>query len=147
FTMKLSDDVAIFWDYENCPVPNNSSGYAVANSITSMARPFGRVRLFRAYLEITDQLSLRSELQSSGVSLVDCPHNGRKEVADKMILVDMLTYVIDNPTPCTIIVISGDRDFAYALSMLKIRHFQMVLVTLPNAHVSLTSQASLRYDW
>ncbi|KAF9533396.1 NYN domain-containing protein [Crepidotus variabilis] len=144
---NLSDDVAIFWDYENCPIPSNASGYAVANAITSMARPFGKVRLFRAYLEIADQLPLRSELQSSGVTLVDCPHNGRKDVADKMILVDMLMHAIDNPTPCTIIIISGDRDFAYALSMLKVRHWQMVLVTLPNAHASLTSQASLRLDW
>jgi hypothetical protein len=31
-------------------------------------------------------LSLRSELQSSGVSLTDCPHNGRKNVADQMIM-------------------------------------------------------------
>lgn len=27
---------------------------------------------------------VRSDLQLSGVSLVDCPHNGKKEVADKM---------------------------------------------------------------
>ena len=44
--------------------------------------------MFKAYQEISDQskLSLRSELQSSGVSMVDCPHNGRKDVADKMLL-------------------------------------------------------------
>jgi hypothetical protein len=28
----------------------------------------------------------RSELQSSGVSITDCPHNGKKDVVDKMIL-------------------------------------------------------------
>lgn len=48
--------------------------------------------LFKAYLEVSEQvlsprsMSLRSELQASGVSLTDCPHNGRKDVADKMIL-------------------------------------------------------------
>ena len=30
--------------------------------------------------------SLRSELQSYGLSLIDCPHQGRKDVADKMII-------------------------------------------------------------
>ena len=57
-----------------------------------MAQKFGSVKLFKAYLEVTEQMPmsravlLRSELQSSGVSLTDCPHNGRKDVADKMIL-------------------------------------------------------------
>lgn len=37
--------------------------------------------------------NLRSDLQSSGVSLTDCPHNGRKEVADKMML-GMYTFSI-----------------------------------------------------
>lgn len=48
--------------------------------------------MFKAYLELPENsssqrtLQLRSELQASGVSLTDCPHNGRKDVADKMML-------------------------------------------------------------
>ena len=30
--------------------------------------------------------SIPSELQSSGISLIHCPHNGGKEVADKMLI-------------------------------------------------------------
>ena len=77
---------------ENCPAPTNTSGYAIVNNIRSIAQTFGSVKLFKAYLEVTEQVPmsrpvlLRSELQSSGVSLTDCPHNGRKDVADKMIL-------------------------------------------------------------
>lgn len=59
----------------------------------------------------------------------------------------MLAYAIDNPAPCTIILITGDRDFAYALSILKHRRYQVVLVTLPNAHASLVHQASICFDW
>jgi len=59
----------------------------------------------------------------------------------------MLAYAIDNPAPSTIVLISGDRDFAYALSTLRLRRYQVVLVTLPTAHPSLTSQASIRFDW
>ena len=77
---------------ENCPAPTSSSGYSIVNNIRSVTQIFGSVKLFKAYLEVTEQVpvsravSLRSELQSSGVSLTDCPHNGRKDVADKMIL-------------------------------------------------------------
>ena len=62
-------------------------------------------------------------------------------------VVDMLAYAIDNPPKCTMILISGDRDFAYALSVLRLRRYRVVLVTLSNAHASLTSQASLTFDW
>jgi hypothetical protein len=78
---------------ENCPAPSNTSGYAIVNNIRSIAQTFGSVKLFKAYLEVTERVPtmsravlLRSELQSSGVSLTDCPHNGRKDVTDKMIL-------------------------------------------------------------
>jgi hypothetical protein len=59
----------------------------------------------------------------------------------------MLAYAIDNPAPSTIILITGDRDFAYALSILKHRRYQIVLVTLPNAHASLVHQACVTFDW
>ncbi|KIM48862.1 hypothetical protein M413DRAFT_438036 [Hebeloma cylindrosporum] len=145
-------DVAVFWDYENCPAPANASGYSIVNNIRSLAQSYGSIKTLKAYLGITEQpplrtLSLRSEFQSSGVSLVDCPHNGRKDVADKMMMVDMLAYAIDNPAPSTLVLISGDRDFAYALSILRLRRYQVVLVTLSTAHPSLTSQASICFDW
>lgn len=59
----------------------------------------------------------------------------------------MLAYAIDNPAPSTIILITGDRDFAYAMSILRLRQYQVILVTLPNAHSSLTAQASMCIDW
>ena len=59
----------------------------------------------------------------------------------------MLTYAIDNPAPSTIFLITGDRDFAYALSVLKNRHYKVVLVKRPNTHVSLTFQACVCLDW
>ncbi|KAJ2917206.1 hypothetical protein MD484_g3172, partial [Candolleomyces efflorescens] len=147
-------EVAIFWDYaENCPSPTGWSGYEVVKRIRGLVQEFGPVKLFKAYLSISEQSSqpskatLRSELQASGVSLTDTPHNGRKEVADKMIIVDMLTHAMDNPAPATILLISGDRDYAYAISVLRLRQYDIVLFTNSNAHSSLTSQASVTFDW
>ena len=63
----------------------------MVDNIRRIAHSYGSVKLFKAYLELSEQsslksLSLRSELQSCGVSLTDCPHNGRKDVADKMMI-------------------------------------------------------------
>lgn len=73
---------------ENCRPGSNLTGYEVVENIRSMAQAFGSVKLFKAYLEVSQQISssLRTELQASGVSLTDCPHNGRKDVADKMLI-------------------------------------------------------------
>lgn len=59
----------------------------------------------------------------------------------------MLAHAIDNPAPSTVVLISGDRDFAYALSILRLRQYHVVLITLSNAHPSLRVQASLCFDW
>ena len=65
--------------------------HKIVNRIRDLAHQYGSVKTFKAYVEYPEQMSpkalaLRSELQSCGLSLIDCPHNGRKDVADKMIM-------------------------------------------------------------
>ncbi|KAG6831479.1 hypothetical protein H0H87_005046 [Tephrocybe sp. NHM501043] len=62
-------------------------------------------------------------------------------------LVDMLAYAIDKPPPSTIILISGDRDFAYAVSTLRLRRYRVVIISLAGVHTSLKTQASAFLDW
>ncbi|KAG2146931.1 NYN domain-containing protein [Suillus bovinus] len=152
--MSNNRKVAIFWDYENCSPPLNSQGHAIVNGIRRIAHVFGYVMSFKAYFDMSSQSSqksigFRSDLQSSGVSIIDCPHNGRKEVVDKMILVDMIAFAVDNPSPATVILIAGDRDYAYAISTLRLRQYNVVLIVPPAQNIpqSLESQASVVVDW
>ena len=76
---------------ENCRPPANTSGYTVVNGILKAIQGIGPIMLFKAYVDLTlDALNsktiLHSELQSSGVSLTHCPHNGKKDVSDKMMI-------------------------------------------------------------
>lgn len=78
---------------ENCLPPDNASGYDVVDNIRRMGLEFGHITLFKAYLETTapslasqGSLKIRSELQSSGVSLTDCPRNEMKDTAKVMML-------------------------------------------------------------
>ena len=60
----------------------------------------------------------------------------------------MLAFAVDHPAPATIILITGDRDYAYAVSTLKLRKYQVILVVpSPQTSPSLESQASLAIDW
>jgi hypothetical protein len=59
-----------------------------------------------------------------------------------------MAFVKDNPAPATIILISGNRDFAYLLSTIRWRKYNVVLITNSSTtHESLTAPASLVYDW
>lgn len=116
----------------------------------------GPIVSFKAYLELSSetqapnaaQVQLRSELQGCGVSLIDTPKSGRKDVADKMIITDLLAYAIDQPAPVTVVLISGDRDFAYPLGILRNHGYNVVLVTPPiDAVPILEASANVVMSW
>ncbi|KAI6036677.1 hypothetical protein BKA83DRAFT_4485674 [Pisolithus microcarpus] len=154
---------------ENCCPPSTQGlGYDIANNIGRIARIFGCVTTFKAYLDISSQPSkstaLRSELQLSGVSVVDCPHKRQERCrgqdgnwyAHEILSeptplmqcsqVDMFAFAVDHPPPATVILIAGDRDYAYALSTLRLRNYKVVLIT-PRATSCLEACASFVVDW
>ena len=117
----MPSKVAIFWDYgmasdcqqtasrcpylsrfrtENCHPPSGSSGSKLVDNIRRLAQAHGHIRVFKAYadlsLDLPEQHSpgLLYELQSSGVTLVHCPHNGMKEAADKMMIGASVTLYV-----------------------------------------------------
>ena len=64
------------------------------------------------------------------------------------ILVDLLAYAFDRPSHSTVVVlISADPTLAYALSMLRLRHHNVVVVTPAGSKPDLLMQASLGFDW
>ncbi|KAL1741887.1 NYN domain-containing protein [Schizophyllum fasciatum] len=142
--------VGILWDYENVNVPSGVSGYDAVQKIRKIALQHGNINVFKAYLEVNDQNKrLRSELQISGVSLTDTPHNGGKEVADRMLQADMILYACEAGVPATIVLISGDRDYAYAAACLRHRNHRIILISPAEQfpHISLRQQATRAYDW
>ncbi|XP_047060035.1 uncharacterized protein LOC124666749 [Lolium rigidum] len=145
--------VAIFWDIENCPVPSDVRPDDVAGYIRTAIRmhPFvkGAVTMLSAYGDFNAfPRRLREGCQRTGVKLVDVP-NGRKDAADKAILVDMFLFALDNRPPSSIMLISGDVDFAPALHILGQRGYTIVLAIPSSVTVAsaLSSAGSFVWDW
>ena len=71
---------------ENCRTFSGAQSQNIVKSIRHAAHSYGQITLFKAYTDslISIKPTMRSDLQLSGVTLVDCPHNGKKEVADRM---------------------------------------------------------------
>jgi hypothetical protein len=61
----------------------------------------------------------------------------------------MIAQGLDNNKPLTFILITGDRDFAYATATLRNRSHKVVLISPSHSsiHSGLISQASLSFDW
>ena len=148
FSSDSKNSVAIFWDVDNCAPPTGASGHSVAQAIRRAAQEAAKqttgsenasIVSFKAYLELTTEgappsaarVLLHSELQGSGVSLIDTPKSGRKDVADKMMITDLLSFAIDKRPPALIVLLSGDRDFAYPLGILRNRGYEILLVVPP----------------
>ncbi|KAG8048600.1 hypothetical protein GUJ93_ZPchr0009g1559 [Zizania palustris] len=145
--------VAIFWDIENCPVPSDVRPEDVAGNVRMALRLHpvvkGAVTMLSAYGDFNAfPRRLREGCQRTGVKLVDVP-NGRKDAADKAILVDMFLFALDNRPPSSIMLISGDVDFAPALHILGQRGYTIVLAIPSSVTVSsaLSSAGSFVWDW
>lgn len=142
--------VAILWDIENCPVPGEVNAEDVAGNIRIALRdhPYvGAVTMFSAYGDFNHfPRKVREGCQRTGVNLIDVP-NGKKDAADKAILVDMFLFALDNPPPSTIFLITGDVDFAPALHKLGQRGYVVVLVIPDGVGVSSALRGAGRYVW
>lgn len=76
---------------ENSEIPASTDGYAVTNGIRRIAHEYGGVKVFKAYCDTPEMLTprsatMRADLHACGVSVIDCPHNGRKDTADKKMM-------------------------------------------------------------
>lgn len=59
----------------------------------------------------------------------------------------MFMFAKDNPIPATIVLISGDRDFAIATSRLRNLKYRVVLISPPSAHFSLIRTVAVNHSW
>lgn len=147
----LLGPVAILWDIENCPVPGEVRPEDVAGNIRMALglHPMvkGAVTMLSAYGDFNNfPRRLREGCQKTGVNLIDVP-NGRKDAADKAILVDMFLFALDNPPPSTIFLISGDVDFSPALHKLGQRGYTIVLAIPAGVGVSSALRNAGRFVW
>lgn len=150
---SVSGPVAIFWDIENCAVPKDTATKDIYGNVMTalgMHQLFsGHLTKFCAYGDF-DLLPTRikDDLQSSRIQVAQVPHK-QKDVTNKVIIADMLFFALDNPVPSSIMLISGDVDFAMSLSGLRQRGYN-IAIAIPSAiHVSsdLASPAEVVWDW
>ena len=148
---KSTAPMAVFWDLENMSIPTALSGRDMTSVLKNILAPHGDMIQFRAYASIGLNLipqEKRSDLQLSGCHLVDCPHHGRKEVADKMIIVDAMHFAYQHPDAATLCFITGDVDYAYLLAVLQQRpQWRTIVISRGTMQSMLHVNCHMKIRW
>ncbi|BGP26820.1 hypothetical protein Rt10032_c21g6451 [Rhodotorula toruloides] len=129
--------VQIFWDYENIRFPSKYDAAPALKRLRDLAHSYGVLARAAVYVETglergNRKTELRQVLQSTGWHVIDAPHAGKKDVVDKMIMVDMCSFGFTQKSP-VILLITADRDYAYACSTLRNHRCRIILITTVSA--------------
>jgi len=128
-------EVAVFWDYENTPLPREVRPAEAAKAVQSAAESLPSVRgrpcrinMQRVYFDPYKVRGVKprnpAELDSSGFDLVQTPSRNTKETADKKLIVDLLIFVWEvreRGGEPLVVLITSDGDYSYTLARLKQR--------------------------
>ncbi|CAA7022470.1 unnamed protein product [Microthlaspi erraticum] len=140
---------SVWWDIENCEVPKGCDANRIAQNIRSvlLKSNYTGPLTINAYGDTSlIPFSVQQALSSTGVSLNHVPA-GVKDGSDKKILVDMMLWAMDNPAPANIMLISGDRDYSYALHKLGMRRYNILLARPEKASEPLIAAAKKVWLW
>ncbi|CAN7012460.1 unnamed protein product [Brassica rapa subsp. trilocularis] len=140
---------SVWWDIENCPVPKGWDAHTIAQKLNSALVNLN----YRGPLTIsaygnTELIpkAVQQALSSAGISLNHVP-SGKKDASDKKILVDMFLWVLENPAPANLMLISGDGDFSYALNRLRMLRYNILLAHPLQASPFLVASARTSWMW
>ncbi|KAF0889219.1 hypothetical protein E2562_022471 [Oryza meyeriana var. granulata] len=141
--------VSVWWDFENCNIPNGVSACRFAPRVTAALRSAG----IRGPLSITafgDVIQLarssQEDLLTTGVSISHVPNNG-KNSSDRSFMADLVYWIAQNPPPAHFFLISGDKDFANILHRLRMSNYNILLACPSNATSVLCSAATIMWPW
>ncbi|KAL5224939.1 hypothetical protein ABZP36_011578 [Zizania latifolia] len=141
--------VSVWWDFENCHLPNGVDAYRVAPRVTAAVRSAGirgplSITAFGDVIQIAR--SSQENLVATGVSISHVPQSG-KNSSDRSFMADLVYWIAQNPPPAHFFLISGDKDFANILHRLRMSNYNILLACPDSATSVLCSAATIMWPW
>lgn len=141
--------VSVWWDFENCHVPQAVNVCRIAQRVSAALRAAG----VRGPLSITAfgdviQLSRSAQeaLVATGIAISHVPNSG-KNSSDRSFMADLVYWIAQNPPPAHFFLISGDKDFANILHRLRMSNYNILLACPSSATNVLCSAATIMWPW
>ncbi|KAL9957262.1 hypothetical protein ACROYT_G038876 [Oculina patagonica] len=131
-TAPEPEPIGVFWDIENCPVPRGKSASAVVQKIRKEFFSGKREVEFMCVCDISkEKKEVIEELNKAQVTVVHINATS-KNAADDKLRQSLRRFAQSYPPPATVILVSGDINFAAELSDLRHRH-NLEVICLHNA--------------
>ncbi|KZT13047.1 uncharacterized protein LAESUDRAFT_719360 [Laetiporus sulphureus 93-53] len=147
---KLAD-VAVFWDYDDCPLPSGNGGASIVRALGQYARSMGVVSSFRAYSRLVPLSAKSAMMRRGGITICDCACDSRKQVVHSSMIADMFRWTFDRPAADAsnvMIVITAGSSYADAVSTLSLNGYTMVVFAPLSAHEKLRAvQSAALLEW
>ncbi|KAF6744286.1 hypothetical protein DFP72DRAFT_929643 [Ephemerocybe angulata] len=122
---QVPPPVAVFWDYESCPIPHARFKVDQGQDFLSRIKAFvGRLgsaeSAFCAYIATEGDIppeAHQAVLQRNGITLCCMPRNdGVRDIVDHHIMVDVAYSIKMNPNLKTVVLISKDVDYSVLMA-------------------------------
>ncbi|CAH1794385.1 unnamed protein product, partial [Owenia fusiformis] len=134
--------IGVFWDIENCTVPRGKSALKVVQRIRDYFFIGHREVEFMCVCDTSkESRDILQELNDAQVTVVHINATS-KNAADDKLRQSLRRFSSSFPPPATVVLISGDVNFASELSDLRHRHnFDIVLLHRPLTRKALLATA------
>uniref|UniRef100_T1JDT7 Meiosis regulator and mRNA stability factor 1 n=1 Tax=Strigamia maritima TaxID=126957 RepID=T1JDT7_STRMM len=144
----LLPPIGVFWDIENCQVPKGKSALATAQLIRKKFFENHREAEFMCVCDISkESKDVIQELNNAQVTVVHINATG-KNAADDKLRQSMRRFADIHGSPSTIVLISGDVNFAADLSDFNHRrHIQIIVLHNNFAPEPLLACAHLHFNF
>lgn len=148
-TAPEPEPIGVFWDIENCPVPRGKSAAAVVQKIRKEFFNGKREVEFMCVCDISkEKKEVIEELNKAQVTVVHINATS-KNAADDKLRQSLRRFGQSYPAPATVILVSGDVNFAAELSDLRHRN-NLEVICLHNAQAQpallACAQEARRFD-
>lgn len=131
----MTNNIAIFWDYENFHAYTKGINIPIAEAILEYSKSLGHIQIKRAYSDwIRVDRDISQSLYSLGFEPIQVSM-GKANSADIKIAVDCLDTAFVHPTISHFLIMTGDKDFIPVVNWLR-AHEKEVIIIAKSSHIS-----------
>ncbi len=139
--MTKSDQVAVFWDYENARVWAEGIQVPLAEKLMTLVEQYGHARILRVYAKWGGNETTVQGLYSMGFQPIHVPM-GKKNSVDVMLAVDCINCSWEHPEISIYFIVSGDKDYISVVNHLKSYGKHVVIIgpsEITSEHLQLSA--------
>ncbi|XP_058755821.1 uncharacterized protein LOC131629039 [Vicia villosa] len=146
----INEKTSVWWDLDNCSMPQIINVDEIILGILSKLQRIsitGEIQM-HIYGNMTTNLQAQLHYRTIFFQHVVTGWQGQgRDKCDKVLLLNLYKWVLDNPPPANIVLLSGEIDFSFSLHSLRNLRYFIVLINPIQTSRSLCVGADRLLSW